>query len=1049
MLGVAVIAFSTVLSPLNAQAATSAASKAKDLTWLAQSKWYYDAVSQCMGSVGSWNVSGDGSDITAGKWYYSGFTIGSVGDGPGGFLMRDVLSDIGDDGFMNCAANDNELLRAALAHWGISGTELACGTFFKRSNDTTCDGGNGGFNWKESGMSGDAKKAAFQSFIKSQVYGGATPSLSGAANFIYYRDTFANGCAYGATPLTSNPGGSQVYEIASVATTGAVSSVYYVGDQKGSTKRWATTNPNAEKTCDELAALVEPGSSYANEYKAWARDNPEEVTSSPGATGETGEDTATSCIIDGVGWIICSAAIFLANVTDSIYGMVANILEVPPINVDVDDGSNGAYNAWNIMRQLANVVFVIAFLVIIYSQLTSTGVSNYGVKKLLPRLMVVAVLVNVSYWIGAIAVDVSNIIGHGIYDIFASVKNRMNIGISENWGNIIVGLLAGQALAVQGGTLVIGSAAVLGFAAWAAGSSGILAVVLTVLPMLLLAVLAVFVVAFLLIARQAIVIILIMISPLAFVAMLFPNTEKYYKKWLELLMTMLTMFPLVSFVFGGAQVAGLAILSTAEGATDPVAAGLAIIVGQLVMVLPFFFLFTLIGKFSGSQLGALAGKLRASGMKAINGVRKYSDPLADRKRKLAMSRLQSGQITRRYNRRGQETTLSKLSGSAGGLVGGVLNTFGASKHADEVHTKANEMDVQRGYANTAAGQAADAALRTATLQDAIDEKARETNFEATAPLDLKLKAKLADEQLKVEKAQTNQVAVEAATLMAQAANESDPVKKAQLEYRASLRAGGDLSIAHDLHAAHTDAALASEATNVAGRLQQQEYARQVQTDPALLSRATGIGGAAAQSRVLASTQHTLQKAVADDVEAERSSVANMTDVTALKAEFNARDASGAHIASAARRAALAERAITIGDPADYHDIVDSIGATTGNDAETNVMRQTVARAVAADSQLFKAGDIDAIATGTLATRTGAPNTVALTVRENVEKGVLSAEKTVGASNGDLKFAHANASPKGQQMLRDAALEVKGNDTLRGKIKHNATAIENLSRGLAP
>jgi len=237
--------------------------------------------------------------------------------------------------------------------------------------------------------------------------------------------------------------------------------------------------------------------------------------------------------------------------------------------------------------------------------------------------------------------------------------------------------------------------------------------------------------------------------------------------------------------------------------------------------------------------------------------------------------------------------------------------------------------------------------------------------------------------------------------------------------------------------------------NVAGRLQQQEYARQVQTDPALLSRATGIGGAAAQSRVLASTQHTLQKAVADDVEAERSSVANMTDVTALKAEFNARDASGAHIASAARRAALAERAITIGDPADYHDIVDSIGATTGNDAETNVMRQTVARAVAADSQLFKAGDIDAIATGTLATRTGAPNTVALTVRENVEKGVLSAEKTVGASNGDLKFAHANASPKGQQMLRDAALEVKGNDTLRGKIKHNATAIENLSRGLAP
>ena len=92
---------------------------------------------------------------------------------------------------------------------------------------------------------------------------------------------------------------------------------------------------------------------------------------------------------------------------------------------------------------------------------------------------------------------------------------------------------------------------------------------------------------------------------------------------------------------------------------------------------------------------------------------------------------------------------------------------------------------------------------------------------------------------------------------------------------------------------------------------------------------------------------------------------------------------------------------------------------------------------------------DAIATGTLATRTSGANTVAQTVSNNVENGVLSAEKMVSASNGDLKFAHANASPAGEQRLRDTAIEVHSNETLRGKIKHNAAIIDSISRGIAP
>ena len=54
------------------------------------------------------------------------------------------------------------------------------------------------------------------------------------------------------------------------------------------------------------------------------------------------------------------------------------------------------------------------FLAIIISQLTGFGISNYGIKKMLPRLIIAAILVNLSIYICQIAVDLSNILGYGL-----------------------------------------------------------------------------------------------------------------------------------------------------------------------------------------------------------------------------------------------------------------------------------------------------------------------------------------------------------------------------------------------------------------------------------------------------------------------------------------------------------------------------------------------------------------------------------------------------------------------------------------------------------
>ena len=66
-------------------------------------------------------------------------------------------------------------------------------------------------------------------------------------------------------------------------------------------------------------------------------------------------------------------------------------------------------------------------------------------------------------------------------------------------------------------------------------------------------------------ARQAIIIVLVFLAPLAFAANILPNTEKWFEKWKDLFTTMLVMYPLISLLFGGSQLIGTTIIASANG----------------------------------------------------------------------------------------------------------------------------------------------------------------------------------------------------------------------------------------------------------------------------------------------------------------------------------------------------------------------------------------------------------------------------------------------------------------------------------------------------
>ena len=103
-------------------------------------------------------------------------------------------------------------------------------------------------------------------------------------------------------------------------------------------------------------------------------------------------------------------------------------------------------------------------------------------------------------------------------------------------------------------------------------------------------------------ARQALIVILIIISPLAFVCYLLPGTEKWFKKWRDLFLTMLVFFPAFAVIFGGAQLAGIIIIQNATGANG----GIMQILGMVVQVIPLA-LTPIILKLSGGVLGKFAG----------------------------------------------------------------------------------------------------------------------------------------------------------------------------------------------------------------------------------------------------------------------------------------------------------------------------------------------------------------------------------------------------------------------------------------------------------
>ena len=303
--------------------------------------------------------------------------------------------------------------------------------------------------------------------------------------------------------------------------------------------------------------------------------------------GAKGEMSVCFQNAGALGWMICPLMYTLRDAAQGIFNeFVEPLIRVDKsivTNLAQNNDSSAMYKAWSLFRNMANIIFVIALLFVIFSQVTGFGIDNYGIKRLLPKLIVTAIIVNFSYFICGIVVDLSNLIGNSVKDIFENAARGLTATAgtgSDGLGalGVATGVATGVAAAVTGVVALVTAGAALHTAAT---SGGLLALILPVLGLAASAFMAGFFALLMLGARQAIIIIMIVTSPIAFVLYALPNTNALFKKWVSLFRGLLLLYPVYCFMVGGGFMAAKLIVKDSTGIFIQLIAG-------FISIAPYF-----------------------------------------------------------------------------------------------------------------------------------------------------------------------------------------------------------------------------------------------------------------------------------------------------------------------------------------------------------------------------------------------------------------------------------------------------------------------------
>ncbi len=170
----------------------------------------------------------------------------------------------------------------------------------------------------------------------------------------------------------------------------------------------------------------------------------------------------------------------------------------------------GIMTAWDVVRDVANMTFI--FILVYIAIATILQVGGFDTKRTLSILIVVALLVNFSFFLTGVVIDASNILSLTIYNSL----NSGNMTISEQFSN---------ALAIE---------SAFDSGAFETAKNYQLAIFNLLKGIFFLAAGFVFLAAAIMfIIRTLYLMWALVLSPIAFAAAVLPKTKQYFDKWLH------------------------------------------------------------------------------------------------------------------------------------------------------------------------------------------------------------------------------------------------------------------------------------------------------------------------------------------------------------------------------------------------------------------------------------------------------------------------------------------------------------------------------------
>jgi hypothetical protein len=228
-------------------------------------------------------------------------------------------------------------------------------------------------------------------------------------------------------------------------------------------------------------------------------------------------------------------AVIVLQLASLILGIAGMLLDyvidftITDLGANIQSMKDGGINtAWTMLRDLANMLFI--FVLLYVSIATIIQLSSVDTKRMLKNVVVVALLINFSMFFTEVVIDITNTFAAAFHGalvrevVLESGDNPEDVSISEAFMNstkLVPSFFDGE-----NNSAAISKAANGDFFTTIALSSVLLAFIL-VLSFVFLAG------AFFLIVRFIMFILLIILSPLAFVSVIIPQTSGSFQRWFK------------------------------------------------------------------------------------------------------------------------------------------------------------------------------------------------------------------------------------------------------------------------------------------------------------------------------------------------------------------------------------------------------------------------------------------------------------------------------------------------------------------------------------